>query len=119
MPAVTKKVQKRGHEHEPHWTFKYGEWFGPIRDVNGRAVAPKPDYMIEISCFMSCMGWSKNPPPSESPGDWEECQRGKIHSGASYHFMKLADFFFSDPAGIFFFQWNPFATQMLEDKIRC
>lgn len=118
MP-VTKPVPKKKHETEKFWTLKYGRWFGPIRDVNGRPVAFKPDYMIESECFMDCMGWSGRQPPPESPGDWEDCPRGRVHSAALHHFMKLSDFFFSDPKGAFYFQWNPFAVQIITEKIRC
>lgn len=131
--AKLAKTQKRGREHEPHWTYKYGQWFGPLRDGTGKAVMPKYPYMIEMECFMSCMGWNNLPPPVDSPGEWIEVEGEvdvdaegnrivkprKIHTGAEHHFMELANCFFCDPNGIFYFQWNPFAVQMLKDKIRC
>lgn len=131
--AKPKPKRPTGPEHEKFWTKAYGRWFGPMRDGNGNAVAPKPEYLIEMSCFMACMGWSEHKPPPESPGEHIEVEgeievdasgeqvvkARKIHTGAEHHFMRLADCFFSDPQGIFFFQWNPFAVQMLKDKIRC
>lgn len=90
--------------------------------------------MIEAQCFLQCMGWASDglKPTEESPGEWitvpgirivdengeEKVLDYQVHTGAEYHFMKLVDFFFSDPHGIFYFQWNPFAIQMLKDKVR-
>lgn len=115
--AKPKPKRQTGPEHEKFWTLKYGRNFGPLRDVNGNPVAPKPEYMIEMECFLSCMGWNKYEAPKESPGEYVECPRGRVHTGAIHHFVKLSDCFFSDPQGIFFFQWNPFAEVMLRDKI--
>lgn len=115
--AKPKPQRQTGPEHEKFWTKAYGRWYGPLRDMNGNPVAHKPEFRIEIESYMSCMGWSKNPPPPESPGEMVECSRGTIHTGAIHHFKRISDFFFSDPAGLFFFQWNPFACQILEDKI--
>jgi len=105
-----------------------------MRDQNGTPIRPKPRWMIERSAFMACMGWHEDgmPPPPDSPGelvtvpgyaitkpdgDTVETDEMTIHTGAAHHFMALADCFFSDPSGVFFYEWNPWAQQLLEDKI--
>lgn len=128
------KAPQKPWEREPHWQWKYGLWWEPIRDTAGKPFAPRPAYMIESECYMACMGWHSKgiKPTEESPGEWisvpglrlvdengeERVLDQRIHTGAEYHFMKMVDFFFSDPHGIFYFQWNPFAIQMLKDKVR-
>lgn len=134
MAAVAQQ-KKPLHETEAHWQVKYGRWWAPLRDVKGKPACPCPDYMIEMECYMACMGWHAKgvKPPPQSPGEWidipamrikneegeEEVIQRRIHTGAEHHFMRLSNFFFSDPAGIFYFQWNPFSIQILKDKIRC
>lgn len=134
MTPSAEKPKQKPWEREQYWQKKYGLWWQPIRDVRGKAVCPTPDYMIEAECFMACMGWhpDKLKPTNESPGEWitvpgvrikdedgnETLLEYNIHTGAEHHFMRMSDFFFSDPHGIFYFQWNPFAVQMLKDKIR-
>lgn len=132
MSVATK--DKPRYQTEKGWTQAYGIWWEPLRDNKGNPMHPRPRWMIEASCFMRCMGWHPKslPPPKGSPGAWAETggfsyakEDGttveippqKVHTGAVHHFMALSDCFFSDPNAAFYFQWNPWAVQMLEDKI--
>lgn len=133
MSVATVKKPTPKHELK-HWAVAYGRKFEPVRDQNGRAVRALYKWEIEAHCFLACMGWHprKAPPPPRSPGELrvipgieytkEDGDRvklpdEKVHTGAIHHFIELSNIFFSDPRGIWFFQWSPWAMQMLEDKI--
>lgn len=131
---IDTKPQKPKWETERGWQKMYGRWWGPARDAKGKPVRPAMLHEIEGAAFMQCMGWAEGnpPPPLESPGEWKETSGmiytaedgseikippSRVHTGAVHHFMKLCDCFFSDPNCGFYFQWNPWAVQLLEDKI--
>jgi len=79
---------------------KYGITFRPIKGPKGKLLTC-PDWLVEkqiLAAYDKCKEFK-----SARLMRWEE------------HFCRLVDIIFHDPAGIFYFQWNPNALRILKN----
>jgi len=79
---------------------KYGITFRPIKGPKGKMLTC-PDWLVEkqiLANYEKCKAFK-----SQKVLRWEE------------HFCRLVDIIFSDPNGIFYFQWNPNALRIIKN----
>lgn len=79
---------------------KYGITFRPIKGPKGKMLTC-PDWLVEkqiLANYERCKQFK-----SQKVLRWEE------------HFCRLVDIIFSDPNGIFYFQWNPNALRIIKN----
>lgn len=99
------KAAKKPHEGDG-FRMKYGARWRPLEDANGRPVrdpsgriVPRPDWMVEREMINS----EKKPP-------------GFL--GKYEHFKRFVNCIWGDPEGIWYFEWNPNAEEILRNYLQ-